>query len=220
MSAQPHFDSKTNGTTVTDAFPDSIRRKTFIVTGVSPNGLGQSTAEALAEQEPACLILTGRSPQKTQAVIDVLAPKHPTTKFRLLQLDLSSIKQTRSAAKEILEASDIPVIDGVICNAGIMAIPELELSPDGIELQLATNHIGHFLFVNLIMPKVIAAAKAASSAPGSTRIVVLTSLAHYNSPMRFSDHNFTKAREDLPEDEQASIAMLDRFGLPSDGIYK
>lgn len=115
--------------------------------------------------------------------------------------------------------TNVDEVDCVICNAGVMTIPELELSEDGIEMQLATNHVGHFLFVNLIMAKIIAAAKT-SSVAGSTRIVILTSMGHYTSPMRFSDYNFTKSRTELPEEERANLDMLNRFNIPAEGIYK
>lgn len=219
MASQPQFDSKTDGATVARTYSDSVKGRTFIITGVSPNGLGQSTAEALASQEPHRLILTGRSREKVYAVLDPLSQRYPKTIFQFLLLDLSSIKETRKAAQEIMNDPDIERVDCVICNAGVMTIPQLELSEDGIEMHLQTNHIGHYLFVNLIMEKVIAAAEA-SSVAGSTRIVVLTSFGHYTSPMRFSDYNFTKTRTELPEEERANLDMLKAFNLSAEGIYK
>ena len=52
---------------------------------------------------------------------------------------------------------DVPEIDVVICNAGVMWIADHQMSVDQIEMQLATNHIGHFLFVKLILKKLTAA---------------------------------------------------------------
>lgn len=90
----------------------------------------------------------------------------------------------------------------LINNAGVMAIPDLTLSEDGIEMSFATNHIGHFLFTNLIIGKLIAASK---SSPTPTRIVNLTSFGHQFSPIRFSDINFTKKASELPEEERPGL---------------
>lgn len=204
--------------TVTGAFPDVIKGKTVLITGVSPNGLGMSTAEALASQEPALLILTGRSREKVQKVIDQLSAQYPTTALRFLSLDLSSLKQVREAAREVMAYSDVPKIDIVICNAGIMAVQTRQYSEDDIEIQLATNHLGHFLFVNLIMEKLIAS--ATKSVPGSTRIINVSSRGHFNSPIRFSDLNFEREQEDLPLEERANLAFMETFNIPTGGRYK
>ncbi|KAJ9293308.1 hypothetical protein DTO271G3_7804 [Paecilomyces variotii] len=95
-----------------------------------------------------------------------------------------------------------------------MALPTRSLSPDGIELQFATNHIGHFLFTNLIMDKLRNAA-ASSKTPGFTRVIMLTSNGHRFSPVRFHDCNFDGTS--IPSDEEPGTqAMIDRgIGAPS-----
>jgi NAD(P)-dependent dehydrogenase (short-subunit alcohol dehydrogenase family) len=55
-------------------------------------------------------------------------------------------------------------------------------SPDGVEMTLATNHVGPFLFTNLLMDKLLAAERP--------RVVVLSSEGHRWSPMRWGDYNF------------------------------
>jgi len=99
--------------------------------------------------------------------------------------NLSSQKSVRAAAAELISWSDVPVVNIVVNSAGIMLIPERTLSEEGIELQFATNHIGHFLFTNLIMPKLI---KAAEGSPkGATRIVNVSSGSPMGATMRWSD---------------------------------
>jgi NAD(P)-dependent dehydrogenase (short-subunit alcohol dehydrogenase family) len=74
------------------------------------------------------------------------------------------------------------MVDILVNSAGIMGINELTLTPDGIEIHFATNHIGHLLFTNLIMPKLI---KAAESKPkASARIVNISSGSPIMSNMR------------------------------------
>ena len=64
-------------------------------------------------------------------------------------------------------------IDMLICNAGIMALPELKLA-NGVELQFAVNHLGHFILVNSLIDSVKKAEQG--------RIVMVSSCAHNNAP--------------------------------------
>jgi NAD(P)-dependent dehydrogenase (short-subunit alcohol dehydrogenase family) len=132
-------------------------------------------------------------------------------------MDLSSLASVRKAGREIMEDTDIPSIDIVICNAGVMWIQDQEESPEGIEMQFATNHIGHFLLVNLILGKLIAAAKDAPV--GAVRVVNVSSAGHGFSPVRFSDPNFTKEQKDLPEDERGNLKVMEAYGFESGGRY-
>ncbi|KAF5012726.1 hypothetical protein FDECE_1219 [Fusarium decemcellulare] len=159
----PTFTSLSLATDVSAAFPESVKGKTIIITGVSPNSLGLATAFALAAQEPERLILTGRSADKVQASIDNLKSSFPGVKYDSLLFDLSSQASVRAAAAKLNDNLDIPEVHILINNAGVMAIAELTLSDDDIEMSFATNHIGHFLFTNLIIGKLIAASKTSST---------------------------------------------------------
>jgi len=100
-------------------------------------------------------------------------------------VDLSSLSSVRSAAQAILSDSSIPHIDVMINNAAIMACP-YTLSADDFELQLATNHLSHFLLTNLLLPKLL------PSGPNTyTRIINVSSWGHAFSPFRTQDPNFT-----------------------------
>ena len=120
--------------------------------------------------------------------------------YRALKLDLSSQKAVREAAAEVLSWKDVPAIDIVVNNAAVMNIPDLTINDDGLEVQFATNHIGHFLFTCLIMPKLIKAAQ--DNVQGATRIVNVTSLSPTMASMRWSDINYEKINKTLPEAEQ------------------
>ncbi|KAK5084843.1 hypothetical protein LTR70_007768 [Exophiala xenobiotica] len=203
----PDFGATTEGLTVAAAFAATIKGRTIIITGINKLGIGYATAEALASQAPRRLILAGRSTTKVQECIDTLRSQYATVDYRLLHLDLSSRKSARTAAAEVLSWTDTPTIDIVINNAGVMHIPTRTLSEDGIELHLATNHIGHFLFTNLIMPKLVAAAKS-NKVPGPTRIINISSVGTAISALRASDPNFTKPASQLPEREKPNFAMM------------
>ncbi|PSN62465.1 short-chain dehydrogenase [Corynespora cassiicola Philippines] len=159
-----------------------IAGKIVLTTGVSPGGLGAAFVEYISKHKPALLILAGRSPAKLQATADKIAsnPDSADVETRLLSLDLASQEQIREAAKEVLTYPE-DHIDVVVNSAGLMAGPHAK-TKEGIELQFGGNHIGHFLFTNLIMPKVLASK--------SPRVVNVSSSGHRLGPVRFEDWNF------------------------------
>jgi NAD(P)-dependent dehydrogenase (short-subunit alcohol dehydrogenase family) len=99
---------------------------------------------------------------------------------RILALDLASQTQIRKAAKEVLAYPE-ECIDVLVNSAGIMAGP-YRTTEEGIEAQFGSNHIGHFLFTNLIMSKLLIA-----KAP---RVVNVASDGHRFSGVRFEDPSF------------------------------
>ncbi|KAJ9650771.1 hypothetical protein H2198_009926 [Neophaeococcomyces mojaviensis] len=205
------FDKNTESTAVAAAFPASIKGRTILITGVNKLGIGFSTAQAFASQSPARLILAARSQAKLEECVEALRSEYSGIDIRPLLVDLSSLKSIRTAANEVLGWNDVPTIDIVINNAGLMRHGEkydgeMPVSQDGIEEMFATNHLGHYLLTNLIMSKIIAAAK--STTPGSTRIVNLSSSGAYVSPFRASDVSWRKPAKDLPENERPNFAMM------------
>ncbi|KAK5045353.1 hypothetical protein LTR84_009216 [Exophiala bonariae] len=209
-TTNPNFGGETEGLEVAAAYADSIKGKTILITGVNQGGIGYSTAESFASQFPALVIIAGRNTTKVQESIDALKTNYPGVAYRALQLDLSTQRGARAAANEVLSWSDVPAIDIVVNNAGIMNIPERTLNADGIEIQFATNHIGHFVFTNSIMPKLL---KAAGGKPkGAVRIVNVSSLSVTFAGIRWSDMNFEKVNKDLPEEEQPAYGVHVAWG--------
>lgn len=120
-----------------------------------------------------------------EAVAGRISKAFEGVQVKAVSVDFSSLESVREAAKEV--DTLVEKIDILINNAGLV-VPKHRFSKDKIELQFATNHIGPFLFTNLLMDKICAAARTA--APGATRIVNVSSAGHTLSPMRFSDYNF------------------------------
>jgi NAD(P)-dependent dehydrogenase (short-subunit alcohol dehydrogenase family) len=139
-----------------------------------------------------------------------LAKEYPNVDYRALKLDLSSQEAVREAAAEVLGWEDIPIIDILVNSAGVMLVPERTLSKDGIEMHFATNHIGHYLFTNLILPKLVKAAKG--SRKGATRVINVSSSSPVSAGIRWSDINFDKINKTLPENEQPNYTMLKSWG--------
>ncbi|KIX93408.1 uncharacterized protein Z520_10827 [Fonsecaea multimorphosa CBS 102226] len=206
------FDFSTTGTSVAEMFAPAIKGKTILITGVNKGGLGGKMVEILSAHAPKTLILASRTPAKIQEIVDEARSKSPDTTYIAVPLDLSSQESCRSAAHAIISNAQVEKIDIVFNNAAVMSIPTRTLSPEGIELQFATNHIGHFLLTNLLMPKILAAAK--SSPRGSTRIVNVSSRGVAYSGVRFSDINFDKEIGSLPKAEQPDFAALAATGRP------
>ncbi|KAK8090729.1 retinol dehydrogenase 13 [Apiospora phragmitis] len=128
------------------------------------------------------IVLIGRSLAKAQDAINIIEKINADIRVKFVETDLASLKSVRKAAETILDDDEIPQIDVVINNAGIMACP-YTLTEDGIELQLAASLTGHFVLTNKIMPKILAAG-------AGSRIVFVSSAAHRYRPFNLEDPNF------------------------------
>ncbi len=135
-----------------------------VITGCN-SGLGLETMRVLAARG-AHVIGTARNAEKAEKACASIEGK--TTPMVLELGDYASI----NACTDAINALDLP-LDVLMCNAGIMALPELQLI-NGLEAQFAVNHIGHFLFTTNLLDAV----KRADNA----RIVILSSCAHVRAP--------------------------------------
>lgn len=176
----PPYTRDTTADELTRDFADRIRGKVILTTGVSPNGLGALFIEAIAKAQPKLLVLAGRNISKVEETAKALDSSSPGVATRVLKLDLGSQKQVREAAAEVNAYREN--IDVLVNNAGIMAVPYSK-TEDGLEKQLAVNHISPFLFTNLIMPKLLAAG------PGA-RIINVGSDGYRLGAIRYFDYNF------------------------------
>lgn len=182
-----------------------------LITGVSPESIGSSTAISIASQSPAIIILASRTQSKLDTVVNSIRDAYPNANVQTVLLDLMSQESVRTAAAEIAKLTSR--LDILINNAGIMT-PKRQLTAEGIEAQFGSNHIGHFLLTNLLMPQLLAA--ASSHPQGSTRVVNLTSLGHRLSPIRFHDFNF-EGNEIPPEEAHPPLPPM--FTSGAEGAY-
>ncbi|KAJ0159076.1 Retinol dehydrogenase 14 [Colletotrichum tanaceti] len=181
----PQLGPKTTGTELVAEYAEHIRGKTILVTGVSPGGLGATFAEKTAAGAPALLILAGRNASKTRQTADAIAAAHPGVDIKTLELDLGSFRSVRGAAETVNGWAGVAAIDVLVNNAGVMATP-WGTTEDGFESQFGTNHLGPFLFTNLVMGKVLAA-----EAP---RVVTVSSDGHRLGHIRWTDYNFNDGK--------------------------
>jgi NAD(P)-dependent dehydrogenase (short-subunit alcohol dehydrogenase family) len=148
--------------------------KTAIVTGAT-GGLGYETALALA-RAGADVILTGRDERKGQSAIEKIGREVLGAKIAFESLDLANLAAIAAFA-ERMQAR--PSLDLLINNAGVMALPRRQVTADGFEMQLGTNHLGHFALTARLLPLLRLA-----SAP---RVVSVSSLAHRTGSIDFGD---------------------------------
>ncbi len=144
--------------------PD-LRGRHVVITGAN-SGIGRRAAEALAEVG-ASLTLAVRDIGKGEAAASAM-----NGDVRVRELDLADLQSVRSFAERTTEPIDI-----IIANAGVMAIP-MRRTTDGFEMQVGTNHLGHFALVNLLLPRV------------RERIVVVSSEAHRQGRIDLDDFNW------------------------------
>ncbi|MBK5289394.1 MAG: SDR family NAD(P)-dependent oxidoreductase [Acidimicrobiia bacterium] len=148
-----------------------------VVTGASA-GLGEETTRALA-QHGARVTMAVRDPRRGDAAADRIRATVPDARLDVRVLDLGSLASVRTFAAEFLVENDH--IDVLINNAGVMACP-WATTADGFELQIGTNHIGHFLLTQLLTPALGA----------GSRVVALSSAGHRFSDVDLDDPNFER----------------------------
>ena len=145
-----------------------------LVTGAN-SGIGYETARALA-QHGAHVILACRDDEKARRARDKLESELERSSLELLHLDLADLVSVRRAADNVL--ADHARLDILVNNAGVMGTPYRQTA-DGFELQMATNHLGHFAFTGLLLDRIVTTARS--------RIVTVSSHLHRMGQLRQDD---------------------------------
>jgi NAD(P)-dependent dehydrogenase (short-subunit alcohol dehydrogenase family) len=156
------FDADSTALEVTDGL--DLSGKTALVTGAT-SGLGLETMRVLALRG-AHVIGTGRTLDKAKAACDSIAGRTTPVALELERWD------SVVAGTDLIKTLGMP-IDMLVCNAGIMALPQLE-QVYGLEKHFVVNHLGHFILVNRLLPQVQASQQG--------RIVVVSSLGYQWAP--------------------------------------
>jgi NAD(P)-dependent dehydrogenase (short-subunit alcohol dehydrogenase family) len=121
--------------------------RTILITGAT-SGLGKEASKILSEKN-AKIIMAVRNTKKAENVAEEIKKQHPDAQLDIREMDLSSLQSVRNFAEGV--KSDYGQIDILINNAGIMACP-FDTTDDNIEIQMGTNHLGHFALTGLVMP--------------------------------------------------------------------
>ncbi|AYV45296.1 oxidoreductase [Caulobacter flavus] len=184
--------------------------RTAVVTGAA-TGIGVETARALA-QAGAQVVIAARKPDlAAEAIADIEAAAGPgSTSFAML--DLSSLASVRAFA----EAWGARPLNLLINNAGVMACP-LTYTQDGLEMQIGTNHFGHFLLSTLLAGSLVAGAQASGVA---SRLVSLSSIGHRRSGVNFEDPHFRHRPYDKWEAYGQTKTANSLFAVGFDARFK
>ncbi|MBM7837190.1 NAD(P)-dependent dehydrogenase (short-subunit alcohol dehydrogenase family) [Alkalihalobacillus xiaoxiensis] len=151
-----------------------MKKKVVIVTGAN-SGLGLETAKHFAGAGDR-VILAVRNMEKGMKAEKELLHLHPKADVQCAELDLSRLDSVHEFAKALSMKED--VVDILINNAGVM-MPPFSMTEDGFELQMGSNHFGHFALTGLLLPLL--------EKGEASRVVTLTSIAYRYGAIDFNN---------------------------------
>jgi NAD(P)-dependent dehydrogenase (short-subunit alcohol dehydrogenase family) len=165
-----------------------------LITGAN-SGIGFATARALADRG-AHVVLACRNAAKARGAADELESDLDHSSIELLTLDLSDLVAVRRAAEKFLaEHARLDLLN----NAGVMGTPYRQTA-DGFELQMATNHLGHFALTGLLLDRLITSDRS--------RVVTVSSLMHRLGHIDFDDVAGLKIRNTWSHYGNSKLANL------------
>jgi NAD(P)-dependent dehydrogenase (short-subunit alcohol dehydrogenase family) len=168
---------------------------TALVTGAN-SGLGRIVARELGAAG-ALVVLACRDAERGARALEELTVAEPAGSFELLELDLGSLDSVAQAASRFVAAHER--LDLLVNNAGVM-IPPYRLTEDGFELQLGTNHLGHFALTARV-------SEALYRSP-EPRVVNVSSTAHRTGRINFQDINSEQRYSRWGAYSQSKLANL------------
>lgn len=183
-----------------------LSTKRYVITGAS-SGLGKECARALASSG-AEVIFAVRSVERGEAAAQEIRDLFPEAKLAVRSVDLTSLTSVREFCDALVQEFD--GIDGILANAGIMAT-DFGRTVDGFEMQLGTNHLGHFVLVNRLAPLLLARK--------GSRVVLVSSGAHRLADVDMIDPNFVKRPYDRWDSYGQSKSANALFALGFDRRY-
>jgi NAD(P)-dependent dehydrogenase (short-subunit alcohol dehydrogenase family) len=161
------------GNWTADDVPD-LSGHIAVVTGAN-SGIGLPTARELARHGARVVVAT-RSAARGEAAIEQIRAAVPGAAVETSPLDLADLASIRRFAATVAEAHG--GLDLLVNNAGVMMVPR-QPTADGFEMQLGTNHLGHFALTGLLLPALLAR-------PGA-RVVTVSSGMHHRGRIDFDD---------------------------------
>ena len=174
--------------------PDLTGRVALVTGGNS--GLGLETVKALAGNH-AHVVLACRDTAKGNTARDQVCQQMPDSSIEVMSLDLASLASIRQFAESFkLNHEQLHIL---VNNAGVMATP-YQTTVDGFELQLGTNHLGHFALTGLLLDVLL-------NTPNS-RVVALSSVAEQMGRINFDDLMSEKSYERWTAYGQSKLANV------------
>jgi NAD(P)-dependent dehydrogenase (short-subunit alcohol dehydrogenase family) len=185
----------TNSATWSAADAGDLTGRVALVTGAN-SGIGYETTRVLADHG-AHVIMACRDREKAARARDKLESQLDRSSLELLDLDLSDLDSVRAAANRVVEQH--ARLDLLVNNAGVMGTPYRQTA-DGFELQMATNHLGHFALTGLLLDRLVTTERS--------RIVTVSSHMHRLGRIRPDNVATTKARNSWLQYSTTKLANL------------
>lgn len=176
----------------------SLDGKTYVITGAN-SGTGFQASRILLSKG-AKVVMLNRSTDKSTTAMEKLKQEFgESVDVTFVRMDLSELTSVRQAAAEILKT--VPKIDALICNAAIAQVPTQQLTVDGFESQLGTNHFGHFVLCGMLFDRI---------EENKGRIVVVASLGYKMGlkTIQFDDLNWDKKYSANSAYSQSKLAQM------------
>jgi NAD(P)-dependent dehydrogenase (short-subunit alcohol dehydrogenase family) len=173
-----------------------LNGKTAVITGAT-GGLGYETALALAGAG-AQVILTGRNEEKGRQALEKIRGKFPNASVSYQDLDLAKLASVADFVTRFAAAH--ASLDLLVNNAGVMALPERQVTADGFEMQFGTNYLGHYALTARLLTLLRRGDKP--------RVVNLSSLAHRSGKIDFDDLQGARSYNPWKAYCQSKLAML------------
>lgn len=169
--------------------------KTAIVTGAN-SGLGYETALALVSKG-AEVIIACRDQRRAELAMKAIRSQVPTASMAFIALDLADLNSVRKFSEEFINRYS--KLDILCNNAGVMALPHRK-TKDGFEMQIGTNHLGHFALTGRLLPVLKKTRNA--------RVVNVSSGYHWFGSIRLDDINRERGYRRWPAYCQSKLAVL------------
>ncbi|MDT9594974.1 SDR family oxidoreductase [Nocardioides zeae] len=174
------------------AVPDQTGRRAVVTGGSDGIGLGIATALARAGAE---VVLPVRNRAKGEAAVARIREQAPSATVRLEDLDLASLASVAALGERLVtEGRPLHLL---VNNAGLMTPPERGTTADGFELQLGTNHLGHFALTAALLPLL---------REGRGRVTSQTSIAARSGSVHWDDLQWTADYDGMAAYRQSKIA--------------
>ncbi|OLN97754.1 putative oxidoreductase C736.13-like protein 7 [Colletotrichum chlorophyti] len=155
----------------------SLDGKVILITGGS-NGIGRQSAIDLAKHKPAEIWIAACSTPGAEAVITAIGKIDASVSAKFLEMDLTSFASIRNAARQFLAAASR--LDILLLNAGVINVPVGSTTEQSYDMHFGTNHVGHALLLNLLVP--LLRTTAGTVIDSDVRVIFVSSLAHRFPP--------------------------------------
>lgn len=151
----------------------------ILITGAN-SGLGFVAAKTMAKKGH-CVIMAVRNLEKGNKALQEIKNEYPNADIHLMSLNLASLESIRSFAEAFQQEFDH--LDVLCNNAGVM-VPPFQKTTDGFELQIGTNHLGHFALTGLLLPSLLKSSSA--------KVITTSSVAKWFGCIRFNTFSGNK----------------------------